>query len=180
MLNRSLQPLHKRRPSYYEANVSPLGDVVAGPDRMEHTEYVRMAAKEDHSAVISTLSLEENCALDIFSSFMLALANNITRIGGTTHASIQPSTYAQHIPTSAVQSEDGLWVNSVIEAMVSIVVDSELTDRTTAYTIIIPALFIYDLLPKDITDIQGRANDDVSPAVTTLHRAPVSDDSLPT
>ncbi|KAL8820232.1 MAG: hypothetical protein Q9191_007559, partial [Dirinaria sp. TL-2023a] len=171
----SLQPLHKRQPYCYEANASPLNNVVAEPDRMEHTEYVRMAAQEHHSAVISTLSLEENCALDIFSSFMLALANNITRIGGTTHTFVQPTTYAQHVPTNAVQSEDGLWFNSVIEAMVSIVVDSELTDRTTAYTIIIPALYIYDLLPKHVTDIQGRTDDHASPIGTTLHRAPGSD-----
>ena len=110
---------------------------------------------------------------------MLALANNITRIGGTTHTFVQPSTYAPHISTNAVQSEDGLWVNSVIEAMVSIVEDSGLTDRATAYTIIIPALYIYDLLPSDVTDIQGRADDHASPRSMNLHRAPASNDSLP-
>ena len=136
-----------------------------------------MAAQEDHTAIVSTLSLEENCALDIYSYFMIALAKNITKIGGTTNIVVQSTPHTPHIPTHAAESEDGLWVNSVVEAMVSIVVDSELTDRTTAYTVIIPALHLCDLLP---TDIPRKTDERSSADGSKLYRAPSSDESSAT
>lgn len=135
-----------------------------------------MATQKNHTAVISTLSLEQNCALDFFSSSMLALAKNIKNIGGTTQTFQQSPEYNPSQSPVPGQSEDIFCINSVTEAMIAIIVDSELADRTTANTLIIPALYLRDLLP---TDVQGSASNQRLHQDGNLHRAPASDDSLP-
>ena len=130
-----------------------------------------------HSAVISTSSLEQNCALEILSSFMLALAGTITIMKGKMQVVSLP---AEHKPLDLAlsgRSEDSLWLHPVVEALVSIVVDAELADRIIAYTIIIPALHIHGLLPAtpDATVHQRPLQPD-----TDLYRAPGVDQSRPT
>jgi hypothetical protein len=98
-------------------------------------DFVQRPPDRRHLSVISNGSLEKNCALELFASFMLALTSTIARVKGETEV--------------VVDQEGRLHrTNTTFSMMASAVVSSGLaSDEAEALTVIIPAFAARGLLP---------------------------------
>ncbi|KAF2112232.1 hypothetical protein BDV96DRAFT_551207, partial [Lophiotrema nucula] len=98
-------------------------------------------------AIISNNSLEVECALELFSCFMLELASNLTSLGGTVNSSLKRS-LGSH-PSAAHVTVVTTYENSVVQSLVEILMDAapELFPRAgNAQVMLVPALFQHGLL----------------------------------
>ena len=90
-------------------------------------------------------SLVQNCALEIFSSFFMAMTENIGKILGTT-VFIEAGPM---LDPPAEPPRDG-WVNDVIDKAARILLDSGLVDsQAEGRNITVPVLSARDLLPTE-------------------------------
>ena len=128
-----------------------------GPDEsydsyMAALESYRLAAEEkSETAVGSSRSVEEECAFEIFSSFMLSIADRLTGIGGLTRELKRPAEYDLLHSDVVRRPEEKLWANSVIDSMARVFVESGLGNELEAYTLIVPALKAKALLPTQLS-----------------------------
>ena len=100
----------------------------------------RTPTQKTELAVISSASLEKNCALEFFSIFLLSLTAGIQHISGKT---VEVNT-----EKSRVQ-----WKNSIISELASAVIDSGLAvDEAEALTVVVPAFAARGLLPDTLSD----------------------------
>ena len=100
----------------------------------------RTTTQKTELAVISSASLEKNCALEFFSIFLLSLIGGIQQIGGETVEIYSEGSQVQ-------------WKNSIISELASAVIDSGLaTNEAEALTVIIPAFAARGLLPDKLSD----------------------------
>lgn len=113
--------------------------------------YRHAAEEKSETAVGSSRSLEEECAFEIFSSFMLALGEKITSIGGLTREITKPAEYDLLHGDVVRRPEEKLWTNSVINSMAAAFVESGLGNELEAYTLIVSALKAKGLLPTELS-----------------------------
>lgn len=80
---------------------------------------------------------------------MLSVASKLHSIGGVTKEIRLSYEYTRDAPRFYPREE--LWVNSVIDTLVIIFVDSKLGYTREAYTLIIPPLQAHGLLPTELS-----------------------------
>ena len=87
-------------------------------------------------AVSSGSSLERNCALELFTLFMLSLTSQITQVKGRTTSN------------TGLNGEE--WYNDIISEMASAVVQTGLAEsQAEALTLVVPAFAARGLLPTE-------------------------------
>ena len=91
-------------------------------------------------AVLSSSSRERNCALELFTLFLLSLTGQISRIMGR---------------TSRIISSDGggeTWTNDTISELAGALVQAKLAeDEAEALTLVVPAFAARGLLPTEVS-----------------------------
>ena len=87
-------------------------------------------------AILSNSSMEQNCALELFTLFMLSLTSQVSQVSGRTTKILGPS--------------GEIWMNETISEMASAVVQFGLAeDQAEALTLVVPAFGARGLLPTD-------------------------------
>jgi len=98
-------------------------------------------------AVYTSNSLDRECAYDIFSAFMLAVAGRIIKLGGDYSKEHLPWTLTHGI--SLPNGSRQIWKNTLIDQLATAVRTSGLArDIEEAYLLIVPSLAVHDLLPE--------------------------------
>ena len=89
-------------------------------------------------AVLSSSSRERNCALELFTLFMLSLTGQISQVRGR---------------TSRITSSDGeTWMNDTISELAIALVQAKLADdEAEALTLVVPAFAARGLLPTEVS-----------------------------
>ena len=89
-------------------------------------------------AVLSSSSRERNCALELFTLFMLSLAGQISQVRGRTRRIAGPN--------------GETWMNEIINELASALVQAKLAeDEAEALTLVVPAFAARGLLPTELS-----------------------------
>lgn len=105
-------------------------------------------------AVYSQGTLAQNCAMEIFSDFLYAATQQVTKILGTTvyvpddGFKLKRNLRLEYVPEPRFNTRDAPWTNTVIDAMVRVLFDLGLVETLSeGKNVIIPVLFARGLLP---------------------------------
>ncbi|KAK4196234.1 hypothetical protein QBC40DRAFT_183993, partial [Triangularia verruculosa] len=85
------------------------------------------------------------CVQELTSIFMLAIASNLEKVGGTTKFSAEVA-----MMESEMQQPQRSWTNSVFTAIANEIVNAGIArDLTEAFVLVVPAFSHHDLLPRE-------------------------------
>lgn len=89
-------------------------------------------------AVLSSSSRERNCALELFTLFMLSIAGQVSQVRGRT--------------TRIAGANSETWKNEIISELASALVQAKLAeDEAEALTLVVPAFAAKGLLPTELS-----------------------------